>query len=304
MKHSISILLFSILFLPLWSLAQDSTDIASLRRQADAMQSDLNAAGRQIKSLQLSTAELERKDSAQAQTIDSLSRQLARNEAALIATTLRQDSAKAQSIERYRELQHSRTATLWALIAVLALLAAAVAALFFLMNKRQRHLRAHAESLAHENSALKTETEKLQSDWADSAHRLLEMEHTLYTLSLKLKPAPPKAPPASIDHSLPLKIAGEVVRAEITLSRMDPSVRGYRHLQGSLRRLRQTLQDKGYEIVDMMGKPYDIGMVVTANFIPDDTLPPGAQIITGVSRPQVNYNGRMIQSAQIMVSQN
>lgn len=54
----------------------------------------------------------------------------------------------------------------------------------------------------------------------------------------------------------------------------------------------------------MLGKPYNEGMRVVANFIPDDTLEEGKQIITGITKPQVNYNGKMIQSAEITVSQN
>ncbi len=44
-------------------------------------------------------------------------------------------------------------------------------------------------------------------------------------------------------------------------------------------------------------------MKVVANFVPDETLKEGEQIITGVTKPQINYNGKMIQSAQITVSQ-
>ena len=61
---------------------------------------------------------------------------------------------------------------------------------------------------------------------------------------------------------------------------------------------------KGYEIVDMLGKPYKEGMRVVANFVQDDTLPEGEQVITRIIKPQVNFNGVMIQTAQIEVSQN
>ena len=60
----------------------------------------------------------------------------------------------------------------------------------------------------------------------------------------------------------------------------------------------------GYEFVDMLGKPYNDGMKVIANFVQDDSLEEGAQIISGIIKPQINYNGVMIQAAQITVSQN
>jgi hypothetical protein len=53
----------------------------------------------------------------------------------------------------------------------------------------------------------------------------------------------------------------------------------------------------------MLNKPYNDGMKVQANFRPDDSLKDGEQVITRIIKPQVNYGGVMIQSAQIEVSQ-
>ena len=54
----------------------------------------------------------------------------------------------------------------------------------------------------------------------------------------------------------------------------------------------------------MLGKTYHEGMVVDADFVTNEDLAEGAQIISGVTKPQVNFNGKMIQSAKITVSQN
>lgn len=106
------------------------------------------------------------------------------------------------------------------------------------------------------------------------------------------------------DHSLALKVADEIVRIELNLSRMDASVKGYKQLSKAVERIKNNFMANGYEIIDMLGKPYNEGMKVVANFVPDETLKEGEQIITGVTKPQINYNGKMIQSAQITVSQN
>ena len=45
-------------------------------------------------------------------------------------------------------------------------------------------------------------------------------------------------------------------------------------------------------------------MKVIANFVVDENLEEGRQIITSITKPQINYNGQMIQAAQITVSQN
>ena len=109
---------------------------------------------------------------------------------------------------------------------------------------------------------------------------------------------------AVIDHSLALKVADEIVRIELNLSRMDVSIKGYKQLAKAVQRIKDNFQANGYEIVDMLGKPYNEGMKVIANFVSDENMEQGRQIITGIIKPQINYNGKMIQSAQITVSQN
>lgn len=106
------------------------------------------------------------------------------------------------------------------------------------------------------------------------------------------------------DHSLVRKVADEIVRIELNLSRMDKSIKGYKQLIKGVERIKDNYKSKGYEITDMLGKPYVEGMKVVANFISDETLPEGSQIITGIIKPQIIYNGTMIQAAEITVSQN
>lgn len=106
------------------------------------------------------------------------------------------------------------------------------------------------------------------------------------------------------DHSLALKVADEIVRIETNLYRMDPATRGYKQLTRSVQRMKDCFMTKGYEISDLLGKPYNEGMKVVANLVEDESLPEGSAIITGIIKPQIIYNGKMIQAAQITVSQN
>ena len=105
-----------------------------------------------------------------------------------------------------------------------------------------------------------------------------------------------------IDHSLALKVADEIIRIEKNLNRMDKNIKGHKQLQGSVKRIKDNFVSKEYQIVDMVGKKYDTGMKVTANFVPDESLDKDEQIITRIIKPQVNYKDKMIQSAQIEVS--
>lgn len=106
------------------------------------------------------------------------------------------------------------------------------------------------------------------------------------------------------DHSLVKTLADRITFMEMTLYRMDSSVKGYKQLSKSIAQMKDNLLANGYEIVDMLGKEYDEGMKVTANFVEDENIESGKQIITGIVKPQINYKGVMIQSAQITVSQN
>lgn len=107
-----------------------------------------------------------------------------------------------------------------------------------------------------------------------------------------------------VDHNLVKALADRITFMEMTLYKMDSSVRGHRHLSRTIEQMKDNLKVYGYEIVEMLGKPYNEGMRVTANFVEDPELEEGKQIITGIIKPQINYNGVMIQSAQITVSQN
>lgn len=105
------------------------------------------------------------------------------------------------------------------------------------------------------------------------------------------------------DHSLALKVADEIVRIEMNLSRMDASIKGYKQLSKAVQRIKDNFNANGYEIVDMLGKPYNSGMKATVTFVIDENLGNGEQIITKIIKPQINYQQQMIQVAQIEVSQ-
>lgn len=106
------------------------------------------------------------------------------------------------------------------------------------------------------------------------------------------------------DHELIKILADRITFMEMTLYKMDSKVRGYKQLSSSISQMKNNLLANGYEIVEMLGKPYNEGIKGTANFIDDEDLEQGKQIITGIIKPQINYNGKMIQAAQITVSQN
>ncbi len=106
------------------------------------------------------------------------------------------------------------------------------------------------------------------------------------------------------DHSFALKVGDEIAKIETNLSKMNPEVRGYTQLKQALNRIKDNFNAHGYEIVELLGLDYNDGMPFEAQFVPDDRLPDGKRIISGITRLQINYNGEMIQSAKIVVRQN
>jgi septal ring factor EnvC (AmiA/AmiB activator) len=106
----------------------------------------------------------------------------------------------------------------------------------------------------------------------------------------------------NIDHSFALKVADEIIRIQKNLSNMDPETKGLKQLEFAIDRIQDNFKENGYEMVELLNKPYDQGMKVSAKFKPDNNLKQGEQIITRIIKPQVNYNSVIIQEAQVEVS--
>lgn len=109
---------------------------------------------------------------------------------------------------------------------------------------------------------------------------------------------------ADSEQDLIKSLADRITFMEMTLFKMDNTVKGHKQLTKSIGQMKDNLRASGYELVDMLGKSYSEGMKAVASFEDDENLPEGTRIITKIIKPQINYNGVMIQNAQITVSQN
>jgi hypothetical protein len=105
------------------------------------------------------------------------------------------------------------------------------------------------------------------------------------------------------DHSLPLKVASEINLIERNINLMDTKTRGLKQLQASVGKLKDNLAANGYEMPELLGKQFHQGMkVIVTSTNPDENLEKDSEVITKVLIPQVNYNEKMIQTAQIETS--
>ena len=190
-----------------------------------------------------------------------------------------------------------KNSIIWGLI-IAIVLAMVSAVVYFLLHKRITKkgddielLRARADDLNRQMvERMDKELEELQKI-AENIH-LPQQESSQTTEQ------------SEPDHSLVKALADRITFMEMTLFRMDSSVKGHKQLSKSIKSMKDNLLANGYELVDMLGKDYDEGMKVIASFLVDETLDEGKQIITSITKPQINYKGKMIQAAQITVSQN
>lgn len=204
-------------------------------------------------------------------------------------------NATNTNVQSNQETLHSRT--LWggglSLVFFVAIIVVA-----YKLGKRINSGTATIADVRKAQEALQAAQIKMQEESVKLDDKLLEL------FNRQLANSPKVAGNDNPDHSLVLKVADEIVRIELNMSRMDASIKGYKQLAKAVERIKDNFKANGYEIVDMLGKPYNEGMKVIANFVVDENLEEGRQIITSITKPQINYNGQMIQAAQITVSQN
>lgn len=195
-----------------------------------------------------------------------------------------------------QQLVKKRT-VMMAIVTVAIALALLSAILVFVVRMRKGsstvdRIRRTQESLQQTQTKMQEESIKLDNKLLELAEQQLSVANE----GIRTVETP--------DHSLVVKLADEIARIETNLSKMDKSVRGYKQLVQAKDRMINNVRANGYEIISLLGQEYNDGMQFPARFVPDDTLPEGKRVITGMIKMQVNYNGKMIQPAEIVVSQN
>lgn len=190
--------------------------------------------------------------------------------------------------------------TNWGVIVVVLLLIVIVI-VFVLFRKKIKQGSNSVDEIKKVQKTLENAQQKLQEESISVDNKLIEIvEKQISTIKPQMQNSQSNS---AIDHSLALKVADEIVRIEANLLHMDSTIKGYKQLSKAVERIKDNFTANDYEIVEMLGKPYVEGMKVIANFVVDETLEEGQQIITKIIKPQVNYKQKMIQAAQIQVSQ-
>ena len=172
--------------------------------------------------------------------------------------------------------------------------------IYYLLRKRiKSESDGVTEKIANTKKVLEEEGVKLDNKLIAILESQLKLMHEDIKINKETSADKSEVP----DHSLALKVADEIIRIQTNISNMDPETKGLKQLAASVKRIQDNFEANGYDLIEMLNKPFDQGMNVVANFRPDENLKPGEQIITRIIKPQVNFKGIMILAAQIEVSQ-
>ncbi len=188
--------------------------------------------------------------------------------------------------------------TLYGVIVVIVVLTIIVGVAYWL-TKRIKSSSTTIDEIRKAQESLRNAQVKIQEESVNLDNKLLDIAEKQLASAKEFT-----SKTATPDHSLVVKLADEIARIETNLSKMDKSVRGYKQLVQAKDRMINNVRANGYEIISLLGQEYNEGMQFPARFVPDEELPEGKRIITGMIKMQVNYNGQMIQPAEIVVSQN
>lgn len=169
--------------------------------------------------------------------------------------------------------------------------------IYWLLGKRIASGKTDVENqIRNTKTSLEEESVKLDS-------KLIEVLETQLKLKQEEFKVQANVSKEKADHSLALKVADEIIRIQKNLGRMDENTKGLKQLNSSVKRIQDNFASNGYELVDMLDKEYNEGLKATVNFIQDEDYEEGIKIITRIIKPQVNYQGKMIQPAQIEVTE-
>lgn len=287
-------------FFSIASFAQAKTDtIQQLQNSIEKLEAENIKLSAQLNTANSNIQKIEKRLSATADSLNILKDNLANtnNNLQTIADNLgvkiQQTSEKASADLSTLNEKVSKNTLYW-IIAVLFIALLSVLLFGWLKKQLSKEKTNLSDQIKKTSEALRDEQIKLDG-------QLIKLLETQMQLMKAERQTSAKA--EEVDHSLALKVADEIIRIQQNISNMDPNTKGLKQLVASVKRIQANFEGNGYEIVDMLNKPYDKGMKVTANFKPDENLKPDEQIITRIIKPQVNFKGVMIQSAQIEVSQ-
>ena len=106
------------------------------------------------------------------------------------------------------------------------------------------------------------------------------------------------------NNSMILDIINDLVRMRQNLDFMDDSVKGVSQLKNRIKSIYATLNSNQYDIPDLVGHSYHEGDNMIGTLELNLELPPATNRIKRVIKPQVSYQGKLIQAAEVIIEYN
>lgn len=276
------------------------TEVSNLNTQQELLHKEFKTLSSKISETEGQISEIQTTNKKLVSNIDSLQKDYN----TLVANQKADKSEIVNSIDKTNELIQTTenvlsSRTLWVTCGLVILLSVIIATIFAFLKKIKLGT-SSIDEVRKAQEALDVAQKKMQEESIKLDNQMLaivQKQLDAYVPSANKTKGEP-------DHSLVVKLADEIARIETNLSKMDKSVRGYKQLVQAKDRMINNVRANGYEIISLLGQEYNDGMQFQTRFVPDESLPEGKRIITGMIKMQVNYNGKMIQPAEIVVSQN
>jgi hypothetical protein len=277
--------------------------IEKQKQEIDALTSKINSQQSTINLLGSSINDLRGKANMLENINDSLSGLIETNRSNI--TSIADDlGTKIQETGQQAETKISelggdieKTRLYWIIASLITLLLGALMYLF--LGKQIKSSQTDVETQIR-NTKKSLEEESLKLD-----NKLIEVLETQLKVQQEESRNQPIATIEKADHSLALKVADEIVRMQKNISRMDADIKGLKPLEKGIERIQANFAANGYEMVNLLNSEYDERMNIDViNFVEDDTLESGKKLISKIIKPQINFNGILIQRAQVEISQN
>ncbi|MCD8203240.1 MAG: hypothetical protein LUD48_06340 [Prevotella sp.] len=279
--------------------SQGNNDISVPENQFDQLSEEINSLKEKYKAQYKDIRMLNEIISVQQSHIDSLELQVKDNKLQL-GSSIDSINVAKQGMNTITTKLTSVVNTKFMLAIGLAIIAILLALFAFIFHRKKNKKSTRlVDSFSDNINQLKAMQISLESKLTDADSKTIELLEKNIEITSKVASQPKEQ-----DHSLAIAVANELTRIQQNLNYMDSSVKGVSQLKNRAKALLTTLKSKQYDIPEMLGREYHEGDNIVATMEYNEDLEPGTNRIKRVIKPQVSYNGKLIQAAEVVVEFN
>lgn len=107
-----------------------------------------------------------------------------------------------------------------------------------------------------------------------------------------------------VERSTVFQMADGLAVLDANIFHLNSSCDGYDRLKSFADQVRTVLSSVGYQVDNLIGKPFDDNLHIVATFVNDSSYSKGSRVITAVKVPHITFHGVTVQKAHVVVTQN